>query len=406
MLDALARDGASFFDELLTVDESHIATIARRAARARRRGPRHERHDGLAATRDSLAPDVVAARPHAARSDALAPRRLHADTRPLRRAATPEPPSSSEMEASGQRGRRSRELARTMVARARPTRARPRERRARVGRDDRATVARRATASCRARSGGASVRRSVGARSTTSSNDSSSAAKCDAATSCADCRARSSRFPKPSSCCGRRMTRTVRPAIVMTASDPANVYTLPMPQDAARDQFVRPRSRGALLVSINGVVVMIAEGRGQRITVRPDTEAGRGHAGSVSAGRSSFSAREARHLRRDDRWAAGDGQPIPRRISGGRLQTRNSRSSLLSKPIAATSHPEGRSAAPDDEVILRESERSERRPRDRYPWRGSSTALARKRSLGRASLRSRLPQDDRGADSLRSRSSG
>ena len=46
-----------------------------------------------------------------------------------------------------------------------------------------------------------------------------------------------------------------------------------MPQSAARDPFVRPRSRGALLVTVNGVVVLIAERRGARIAVRPDTAA-------------------------------------------------------------------------------------------------------------------------------------
>jgi hypothetical protein len=60
----------------------------------------------------------------------------------------------------------------------------------------------------------------------------------------------------------------------MSASDPANVYSLPMPQDPARDAFVRPRSRGALLVTIDGVVVMIAERRGARLLVRPGTADG------------------------------------------------------------------------------------------------------------------------------------
>lgn len=59
--------------------------------------------------------------------------------------------------------------------------------------------------------------------------------------------------------------------VVMTVADPANVYTLPMSGDAERDPFVRPRSRGALLVTIDGVVVLIAERRGERIVVRPDT---------------------------------------------------------------------------------------------------------------------------------------
>ncbi|HVX41606.1 MAG TPA: DEAD/DEAH box helicase [Gemmatimonadaceae bacterium] len=61
-------------------------------------------------------------------------------------------------------------------------------------------------------------------------------------------------------------------AVVMAASDPANVYNLPQPTDPARDPFVRPRGRGALLVTIAGVVVLIAERRGARITVRPDSD--------------------------------------------------------------------------------------------------------------------------------------
>jgi ATP-dependent Lhr-like helicase len=60
-------------------------------------------------------------------------------------------------------------------------------------------------------------------------------------------------------------------AVVFPATDPANVYSLPLPQDPARDAFVRPRSRGALLVAVNGVVLMMAERRGARVVVRPDT---------------------------------------------------------------------------------------------------------------------------------------
>jgi hypothetical protein len=61
--------------------------------------------------------------------------------------------------------------------------------------------------------------------------------------------------------------------VVITASDPANVFTLPMSQDPARDAFVRPRSRGALLVAVGGSVVMMAERRGERIVIRPGTPA-------------------------------------------------------------------------------------------------------------------------------------
>ena len=59
--------------------------------------------------------------------------------------------------------------------------------------------------------------------------------------------------------------------VVLPASDPANVYALPLPGDPARDAFVRPRSRSALLISVNGLVSMIAERRGARIAIRPET---------------------------------------------------------------------------------------------------------------------------------------
>jgi ATP-dependent helicase Lhr and Lhr-like helicase len=64
-----------------------------------------------------------------------------------------------------------------------------------------------------------------------------------------------------------------RDAVVLTATDPANVYSLPLPQDPSRDAFVRPRSRGALLVLVGGVAVVIAERRGERIVIRPGTSA-------------------------------------------------------------------------------------------------------------------------------------
>ncbi len=61
------------------------------------------------------------------------------------------------------------------------------------------------------------------------------------------------------------------PPIVMSVADPANVYTLPMPQDPARDPFVKPRSRGALLVTIAGLVVMMVERRGASVIIRAET---------------------------------------------------------------------------------------------------------------------------------------
>jgi ATP-dependent Lhr-like helicase len=58
--------------------------------------------------------------------------------------------------------------------------------------------------------------------------------------------------------------------VVMSVTDPANVFMLPLPGDASRDPFVRPRSRSALLVTIDGTVVMIAERRGERLLIRSE----------------------------------------------------------------------------------------------------------------------------------------
>src|SRR4029078_6541977 len=57
----------------------------------------------------------------------------------------------------------------------------------------------------------------------------------------------------------------------MSETDPSNVYSFPMPHDAARDPFVKPRSRGALFVTLDAVVVMIAERRGERSLTRGAT---------------------------------------------------------------------------------------------------------------------------------------
>ena len=91
---------------------------------------------------------------------------------------------------------------------------------------------------------------------------------------------------------------------VMTVTDPANVYSLPMPQDAARDPFVKPRSRGALLVAMDGVVVMIAERRGERILIRPSTPDG-----VVARAAAALVSHLAEHTTRDIRIETIDGQP-------------------------------------------------------------------------------------------------
>jgi ATP-dependent Lhr-like helicase len=60
------------------------------------------------------------------------------------------------------------------------------------------------------------------------------------------------------------------PVIILSASDPANVQTLPMMPEK-RDSFARTRGRGAWLATINGVAVLVAESRGKAMRVRPDT---------------------------------------------------------------------------------------------------------------------------------------
>ena len=70
----------------------------------------------------------------------------------------------------------------------------------------------------------------------------------------------------------------MHPVIVMAASDPANGYGLPAsPLAATVDvdpnvQLTRRRGRGALIATRAGVVLLIAEGRGRRVTVRADAE--------------------------------------------------------------------------------------------------------------------------------------
>jgi ATP-dependent Lhr-like helicase len=54
--------------------------------------------------------------------------------------------------------------------------------------------------------------------------------------------------------------------VVMAASDPANVYNLPL-ELVDRDPLSRPRGSGALLVMRAGRVAIAVEGRGRRFTV-------------------------------------------------------------------------------------------------------------------------------------------
>jgi ATP-dependent Lhr-like helicase len=57
---------------------------------------------------------------------------------------------------------------------------------------------------------------------------------------------------------------TAKPFVILAASDPANVYNLPMDL-ADKDPLSRPRGAGALLVTRGGRVVLSIEGRGRRV---------------------------------------------------------------------------------------------------------------------------------------------
>jgi len=58
--------------------------------------------------------------------------------------------------------------------------------------------------------------------------------------------------------------------IVMAVSDPANAHALPVAPGVELDPLARPRGAGALLVTIAGQVVLVAEGRGTKLRVRAD----------------------------------------------------------------------------------------------------------------------------------------
>jgi ATP-dependent Lhr-like helicase len=60
------------------------------------------------------------------------------------------------------------------------------------------------------------------------------------------------------------------PVVAFAASDPANVYTLPLTPGSVADPLARPRGggAGAVLVTRAGRIVLVAEGRGARLRVR------------------------------------------------------------------------------------------------------------------------------------------
>ena len=66
------------------------------------------------------------------------------------------------------------------------------------------------------------------------------------------------------------MPDTPEAPVVMSTSDPANVYSLAL-EGIERDPFTRPRGTGGYLVTVGGVPVISAEGRGRRVSIRPGT---------------------------------------------------------------------------------------------------------------------------------------
>jgi ATP-dependent Lhr-like helicase len=59
----------------------------------------------------------------------------------------------------------------------------------------------------------------------------------------------------------------VADTVVMSTSDPANVYALPLAPGTESDPLSRPRGAGALLVTRGGRIVLVAERRGGRLRI-------------------------------------------------------------------------------------------------------------------------------------------
>jgi ATP-dependent helicase Lhr and Lhr-like helicase len=78
-------------------------------------------------------------------------------------------------------------------------------------------------------------------------------------------------FALPAAVEALREARSADEAIVMSSSDPANPFALPLFDGAPRNPLSRPRGRGALLVTEGGTVVLSVEGRGRAIRVREET---------------------------------------------------------------------------------------------------------------------------------------
>ena len=57
--------------------------------------------------------------------------------------------------------------------------------------------------------------------------------------------------------------------VVMGTSDPANVYSLPLAEGTASDPLGRPRGAGAMVVTLEGRIILTSESRGTRLRIAP-----------------------------------------------------------------------------------------------------------------------------------------
>src|SRR5215471_8608037 len=92
--------------------------------------------------------------------------------------------------------------------------------------------------------------------------------------------------------------------VVMTATDPANVYSLPLVDDDMRDAFVRGHTRGALIITVEGIAILIAERRGERVTIRAEASEA-----NIGAAINAFAAHLLSRLKRDLAVETINGQP-------------------------------------------------------------------------------------------------
>ena len=302
-LDALRAEGASFFDELQTSTSLGAARCATRCASSSARAS--STNDTIESMRQ-----VVRWRPFVSPRDRnqpdptrWLPGRLHAVGESVRRAAPTESSTPAEVETARQRTRRNKatgpDAGRSCARRAcsapqtttrRPPRVVARQWLERYGvvsremwRRERPAVAWRAIYhELKRLEFRGEVRRGYFVRGLSGAQFA---------------------LPEAVELLALARRRSAGDAVVMTASDPANVYSLPQAQDPARDPFVRPRSSGALLVTIDGVVVMIAERRGERIVMRPETPAEHVTKAARALVDHITAAHEQRSHRRNDRWS-------------------------------------------------------------------------------------------------------